>query len=71
MHRLLITYKDVAVCVFSLNKNRIIQEITMTQKFSLEKGTALAVEWVGPECVEFIVGFQKGGIDIFKAETTK
>ena len=57
MHRLLISYKDIAVCVFSLNKNTIIQNITMTEQYLLEKGSALAVEWIGPECTEFIVGF--------------
>ena len=41
----------------------------MTSKFELEKGAALAVEWIGPECNEFIIGFQKGAINIFKAET--
>jgi len=28
------------------------------------------VEWIGPECREFIVGFEKGGlIDIYRAES--
>ena len=57
MHRLLISYNKVAVVVFSLNKNRIIQQVVMTDKYELEKGSAVAVEWIGPECNEFFVGF--------------
>ena len=69
MHRLLISYGGVAVVVFSLNKNRIIQQITIDTKMQQEKGDALAVEWMSPECNEFFVGFAKGGINMFKAET--
>ena len=69
MHRVLISYGGVAVVVFSLNKNRIIQQITMDTKIQLERGDALAVEWMSPECSELMVGFQKGGIEVYKAET--
>ena len=70
MHRLLISYGGVAVVVFSLNKNKIIQQITIDNKIQQEKGDALTVEWMSPDCNEFFVGFQKGGINVFKAETT-
>jgi len=69
MHRLLISYKDVAVVVFSINKNKIIQTIEITSALELTTGSALAVEWIGPECSEFLVGFQKGPIQVYKAET--
>ena len=36
-----------------------------------EKGRALATEWIGPECREFIVGFEKGYIEVYRAETNQ
>ena len=32
-------------------------------------GKALAVEWIGPDCKEFIVGFQRGQIEVYRAES--
>ena len=68
MHRMLISFSQTAVIVFSINKNRPIQTLMIRDKIH-ERGKALAVEWIGPECKEFIVGFQKGEILIFRAET--
>ena len=70
MHRLLICYYGTAVVVFSLNKNRVIQSVMVNNSNKLgERGKALAVEWIGPECREFIVGFQRGQIEVYRAET--
>lgn len=49
MHRLLIAYESTAIIVFSLNKNRQIQTINLNKQNS-ERGKALAVEWIGPDC---------------------
>ena len=34
-----------------------------------ERGRALACDWIGPECREFIVGFELGHIEVFRAES--
>ena len=31
----------------------------------------MSVEWIGPECREFIVGFQKGMIEVYQAESNR
>ena len=36
MHRLLLSYKDTAIVVFSLNKNCLIQTICMTEQYLQE-----------------------------------
>ena len=68
MHRLLISYARTAIIVFSINKNRCIQTLMIKDKLQ-EKGRALAVEWIGPECREFIVGFEKGLLEVYRAES--
>jgi len=68
MHRLLICYGKTAVIVFSINKNRPIQTLSIRDKLE-ERGKALAAEWVGIECKEIIVGFEKGFIEVFRAGT--
>ena len=35
------------------------------------KGSVLAVEWLGPEYKEFVVGFEFGCIQVFKAESSQ
>lgn len=68
MHRLLICYDRTAVVVFSINKNCAIQTLPLKEKMD-ERGRALACEWIGPECREFIVGFELGKIEVFRAES--
>jgi WD40 repeat protein len=64
MHRLLIAFQNTAIAVFSLNKNRIIQRIMMSQDGGAKspKGRVLAVEWLGPDCKEFVAGFDQNVI---------
>ena len=59
MHRLLICWGSTAVVVFSINKNRAIQTLPVREKME-ERGRALACDWIGPECREFIVGYERG-----------
>ena len=69
MHRLLFAYADTGVGVFSLNKNREIRSIkTQGDDTHKKKGKVVAVEWIGPNCSEFIVGFEHKALEIFKAE---
>jgi hypothetical protein len=74
MHRLLISFKEVCVGVFSINKNRFIQRIMLCNdvnpKPKVLKGLALAVEWIGPDYNEFLVGFNDSVVHVFKAEST-
>ena len=42
--------------------------MSIKDKF-LERGKVLAVEWIGPQCREFIVGFQKGSVEVYRAES--
>jgi hypothetical protein len=73
MHRLLIAYQSTAIAVFSLNKNRIIQRIMMSQDGpeKVPRGIVLAVEWLGPEFKEFVAGFDSNKIQVFKAESAQ
>ena len=66
MHRLLISYSRSAVVVYSINKNRSIQTVNVKDKLE-ERGKALAVEWIGSECREFIVGYQRGSLEVYRA----
>ena len=70
MHRLLISFSRTAIVVFSINKARNIQTLMIKEKLQ-EKGKALAVEWIGPECREFIVGFSRGAIEVYQAESNR
>ena len=63
MHRLLISYKNTAVVVFSLNKNRNVQVIELKE----DQGQALSAEWCIPDCTKFIVGYSTGIFDVFNA----
>lgn len=76
MHRLLIAYKKTAIAVFSINKNRFIQRLMVSAIDEMDtkhkaKGSVLAVEWLGPEYKEFVVGFEFGCIQVFKAESSQ
>ena len=48
MHRMLIAYEETAVIIYSLNKNREIQQINFGE-FDQDKGKALAVEFLSSE----------------------
>lgn len=67
MHRILIAFEEVAVVVYSLNKNRDIQQILFSE-YDKDKGKALSVEWLPPDYTKFVVGFSTGLICFYKHE---
>jgi hypothetical protein len=69
MHRVLLAYEETSVVVYSLNKNREIQQIEFGN-FDEDKGRALAVEWVPPDGEQFIVGYSTGLMCFYKAESS-
>jgi hypothetical protein len=69
MHRLLFGFADTGASVFSLNKNREIRTVS-TANTQAQKGKVVAVEWIGPTCKEFIMGFEKGGLEVYSGEGT-
>lgn len=69
MHRLLIAYEETAVIVYSLNKNRDIQQVHFAE-FDQDKGFALAVEFANPEGSSFVVGFSSGLLCYYKSESS-
>jgi hypothetical protein len=30
----------------------------------------VGVEWIGPDCKEFIIGFEKGGLEVYNSESS-
>jgi hypothetical protein len=48
MHRMLIAYEETAVIIYSLNKNREIQQINFGEN-DFDKGKALAIEFASSE----------------------
>jgi hypothetical protein len=69
-HRLLLSFQRQGVAVFSLNKDRTIRQVNIKDdKDNYIKGKVLACEWIGPACKEFIVGYEKATVEIFKAES--
>ncbi len=69
MHRMLISYEETAVIIYSLNKNREIQQINFGE-FDMDKGKALAVEFLTPDGEQFLIGFSSGIICFYKAENS-
>ena len=67
MHRFLIAYEDTAVIMYSLNKGREIQKISFSE-YDSDKGKALGIEFIGPDCTQFIVGYSTGLICFYKCE---
>jgi hypothetical protein len=65
MHRILILYEDVAVVVYSLNKNRDLLRIVFSE-YDKDKGKALAVEWMPNEYKKFVVGYSSGVIAFYR-----
>ena len=69
-HRLLLSFRRQGVAVFSLNKDRTIRFVDNDKdKDNYIKGKVLACEWIGPACKEFIVGYEKKTLEIYKAES--
>ena len=73
MHRLLVAHEKSQVCVYSLNKNEKIQEISFEQEDISSKGKILACEWLysdsSKESTSFAIGFSEGSVEIYKAES--
>eukprot|EP00347_Sterkiella_histriomuscorum_P009845 403339654 len=69
MHRLLIAYENTAVVVYSLNKNRDIQRIVFSQ-YDQDRGKALSVNFITPECQMFVVGYSSGQLCLYKKKMT-
>ena len=45
MHRLAIAYENTGIAVFSINKDRALFTVLMSQDEDFYKGKALALEW--------------------------
>lgn len=71
MHRLLFAFAKTGACIFSLNKNREIRTVsTSSKEIQAQKGLVVSIEWLGPSCKEFVIGFEKGGIEVYGAESS-
>ena len=68
MHRILVAFKETALIVYSLNKDRMIQTVNFSQ-YDADKGRALGVEWMPQAAESFIVGYSSGLLCIYKAES--
>ena len=67
MHRILIAYEETAVVLYSINKDKELQKVMFSQ-FDSDKGRALAVEFVPPDCLTFVIGFSSGILGFYKCE---
>ena len=70
MHRLLVASEKEQVFVYSLNKQRKVQQVNVSKEEYFEKGSVLACEWIfsesANECTMFAIGFSKGNIELYK-----
>lgn len=66
MHRLLISFEFSGVCVFSINKDRAIYTLALTEEKHFNMGRALSIEWLND--TEILVGFSRGTIEIYKTD---
>jgi len=65
LHRLLLCYSKTSSYIYSLNKNRAIQQVSYG-KFDVDKGQAIACEFLDDE--GFAIGFSSGVVGIYRAE---
>ena len=67
MHRLLISYEQTGICVYSINKDRALFTHLLSADKDFHKGKVLAVEWVSDN--QIVVGFSSGTLEVWNVET--
>ena len=63
MHRLLISYELAGVSVYSMNKDRPLYTLSLSQEKDYHKGRVLSIAWFNDS--EFVIGYQNGGLEVY------